>query len=162
MGQASEDIVPIGFKNVVKVYRDDWKIMDNEGRLLLEPSQAELVGRAIGFSPKRVAASQKAARLESRAKTIEGRARKRFRTELADMFEDGKVGEAQRILQQKALSDPTFDKNYEIRQITEVLLRRQFPRSGEIQGDTRRSLLGVSPESPTQSLYAINWGVKHK
>ena len=28
-------MVPIGFKNAIKVIRDDWKIMDNEGRLLL-------------------------------------------------------------------------------------------------------------------------------
>ena len=66
----------------------------------LEPSQSEILMKAIGFSPNTSGRqSARLRRLEARAKSIEGRATEEaFEWRLADMFEDGQVGEAQQIL----------------------------------------------------------------
>jgi hypothetical protein len=152
MGQAFEEVVPIGFKNVVKLYRDDWKILDNEGRLLLEPTQAELAMRAIGFAPGRLSAAYKANRLEARSKGIEARRRKQFRSDVADLFSEGQTGEAQRRITQASLADPTFDRNYEIRQITQMLIQREFPRQAQGTYGSLNDVLGVSPADTSQLL----------
>jgi hypothetical protein len=152
MGQAFEEVVPIGFKNAVKLYRDDWKILDNEGRLLLEPTQAELAMRAIGFAPGRLSAAYKANRLEARSKGIEARRRKHFRSDVADLFSEGQMGEAQRRITQASLTDPTFDRNYEIRQITQMLIQREFPKQAQGLYGSLNDVLGVAPADTSQLL----------
>jgi len=143
MGQAFEDVVPIGFKNVLKLYRDDWKVMDSEGNLLLEPTQTEAFMKAIGFAPASLGKAYKANRMLARGRKIEARERKAFRTEIADLFEEGDIGQARQKLVEKQMADPTFDPNYEVRQISQQLIGRRFQQNiGDKEVGT---LMGVEP-----------------
>jgi hypothetical protein len=53
-GKAAESIMPIAWRNVVKNWRNDWKMYDGRGRLLMEPTEGELVLDSVGFRPARL------------------------------------------------------------------------------------------------------------
>jgi len=153
MGQALENAVPLGFKNVIKMYRDDWKILDSKGNLMLDPTEAEKYGRAIGFAPTRLNNAYKAARMADRSTKIEAARSKREQDDLVELMKEGQFDQVKQIVAEKAAQDPTFDPNVTIRAITQKFLKGQMvadPSGGTATGAQTARLMGLTPTAPQQ------------
>lgn len=127
LAEGIEQAAPSGWKNLIRLYNDDWNVRDSKGRLLFEPDETEKTLAAIGFRPKRLAQFQEQKTLLERSDQIASAELQRFHSDLADLLLQGQVSQVRALLLQKHQEDPLYDPRAGLRSVSQIAQDKTVP-----------------------------------
>lgn len=127
VAEGVEQAVPSGFRNLVKMYNDDWNVRDSQGRLLFQPSETETALGAIGFRPKRLSQYREQQQLLQRSDQISSKELLRFHQDLADLLLQGQSGQVKDLLMKKFQEDRLYDPRAGLRAVSQIAQDKSVP-----------------------------------
>jgi hypothetical protein len=91
-GKAAESIMPVAWRNVAKNWRNDWKMYDGRGRLLMEPTESEILLDSVGFRPARLNKMRDRIQMAKQGDNAWRLRNQAFHDEMADLMARGETG----------------------------------------------------------------------
>lgn len=123
--KALEEALPIGLRNLLLATRDKGEVRDSSGKAILQPTQVERLGKAVGFQPSRVAKMQEVQRLVRTNQAAQAKTMSQLIRRAADEYESHGPQAAETILNNHAQNDPTFSKDAARQQLIQFLVRKK-------------------------------------
>lgn len=144
VGQALEQAAPTGWRNMIRMYNDDWNVRDSAGRLIFEPTTTESILGAIGFQPKRLSEFREQQRLLQRSNDVETRELQRFHGDLADLLLQGQPDQVRALLLQRHQEDSLYDPRAGLHAVVQLAQDKSVPidpnRGGRASLDERQKI----------------------
>lgn len=129
---------PSGIKNMVPTFVKGWlnyfkgrdgTVEDSKGRPLAQGvTPWESTGQLLGLQPKRVSDFNAAQAMKEKSEMVAAKDRGHFRLEVAEHVVNGDVAAARALLREKAISEPHFDVEAEVRRVAKMAEDMTFPR----------------------------------
>jgi len=138
--RATEQIMPVPFKKMIRLIRDGGKVRDQAGRLLFQPTGIEQLGLALGFQPRRLAETREAQRLIRKTEEVDIAQTQRFHRGLVDQLLTGDIPQVQQALLDREQSGIGYSAQAGARRLSELAVDRQLPYDLSRQG--RKSTAG--------------------
>ncbi len=153
--EAGETLLPTAWKNVVKLWRDDWVMRDSAGRELLEPTPGELAWDMFGFRPRRLTDARNAVRMAQRGDEVWKRKNQLFHEEMAKrMMAGDTVGVQTALLDRQAEVDgysAVAGARAVVDEVVDRTLPYDFAREGIRVNAAQRQLLATRAGMPQVS-----------
>lgn len=119
--------LPPAYRNLIRLYNDDWAVRDASGRLIFEPSETEKVLTSIGFRPKRLSQFREQQRLAERTDRIAAEDLRVFHGDLAKMLLSGQQDQVRALLLQRAQEDKLYDPRAGLRLVVQAAQDMSVP-----------------------------------
>lgn len=129
-GQVSrgvENMLPTAFKNLSTSYLSGNLGKDQDGNLLVAPTETERFLNAIGFKPNRISEFRDQQRLQEQAATASEVELSKFHKSLADMYQSGDVQGVQAALMERQATDPTYEARAGLNKVIDLVQARETP-----------------------------------
>ncbi len=161
MSGIKNNLLPTPVKSLIEAGRQqfaDTPVEDYRNRPLFSPTPGEILGRAVGFQPKRLSDQNAASRILQASEENLTRREAQARQELASFVLKGEFGTVRQTLLARAQSEPQFDAVSAARGVARAAEELSFPRDLRREGSSglasqRGKLLnafGVSPQDVSE------------
>lgn len=159
-GDAIESILPVAFRNITSLYRDNGIVRDWQGRPVYEPTLPELVLHGLGLRPAGLTKVRDAQKMAKKADEIARTQNSVFYNEMARKLVEGDVDSVRTAIAARADKEPMFSDVEAARTIANKAMEMAFPldfaRKGVKASAAARQKLalqgGVQQATETQRL----------
>lgn len=127
VGDGLESMLPVAYKNIVRLYNDQFDLRDRSGRLIAELTPSQVMLQSIGLKTKALSDYQESAALKARSEDVEKLELDQFHKELAQLLESGRPADVLTALRNKHSTDPLYDPVSGARRVTEIVVDRSTP-----------------------------------
>lgn len=144
---ASNDLLPGPVRNLIEAGREATgkQVTDYRNRPLFEATPGEMLGRAVGFNPKRLSDLNASQRILRQSEDVESRRSAQETQRLAELVQRGEFGTVRQTLLAKAQAEPQYnpvDKARAVAQAVEDLtFARDLRREGVARDASQRNKL---------------------
>lgn len=128
LGAAAQSALPLAFKNLIRLYREDGTLRNERGSPLIgDLSTGEKLGYALGFNPQRVARMQESNRLQSRSEEIALYKYQKLQKQIVETFESEGPNAARNLVMASSNEDPSILHANLARAVAKRIVDRQTP-----------------------------------
>lgn len=126
--EASENLLPTAYKNLLDAYVFDKVGRDKEGNLLTQPTDASRFLSAVGIKTTAETNARDQQAMLSQSQRANALELKQFYGKVADQIAVGNMDEARQLLYARSQQDPSFSAQAGVKQAVATLQARQAPR----------------------------------